>query len=66
MATNIELDEALMRKAMRMSGARTKREAVHEALAEYVARREQSKILSLFGTVDYDPGYDYKAQRKVR
>jgi Arc/MetJ family transcription regulator len=66
MATNIELDEALVRKAMRMGGSRTKRGAVHEALVEYVARREQIKVLELFGTVEYDPGYDYKAQRRVK
>jgi hypothetical protein len=30
---------------------------------EYCRRREQEKILSLFGTIDYDDHYDYKAER---
>jgi Arc/MetJ family transcription regulator len=43
MRTNIELDDDLISKAMRYSSKRTKRDAVHEALAEYVTRREQEK-----------------------
>jgi hypothetical protein len=36
------------------------------ALREYIARRRQAKVTSLFGTVDYDPKYDYKKQRRRR
>jgi len=64
MATNIELDETLLSKAMRLGGMRTKKEAVNQALSEYVERREQLRILDFFGTVDSD--YDYKKQRKVK
>ena len=66
MATNIELDESLLTKAMSLGGMRTKKEAVNQALAEYVQRREQLKILDLFGTANTDPEYDYKAQRNVK
>ena len=66
MATNIELDEKLLKRAMKMGGMRTKREAVHEALAEYVQRREQLKVRDLFGTIEFDASYDYKQQRKIR
>ena len=45
---------------------RTKKATVNEALAEYVQRRKQQKILKLFGRVDYDPTYDHKAGRKNR
>jgi len=45
MATNIELNEDLLSKAMRLGGIRTKKEAVNEALAEYVQRREQLEVL---------------------
>lgn len=48
---------------MKLGGSRTKREAVNKALAEFVQRREQLRILGLFGTVDFDPGYNYKDQR---
>jgi len=37
---------------------------VTKALLEYIDHLEQEKILRMFGTVDYDPGYDYKDQRR--
>lgn len=66
MATNIELNEPLLSKAMRLGGMKTKKEAVNQALSEYVQRREQIKILDFFGKVDLDPDFDYKRQRKVQ
>ena len=65
MATNIELNEPLLSKAMRLGGIKTKKEAVHQALLEYVQRREQLKVLDFFGKVDLDADFDYKKQRKV-
>jgi hypothetical protein len=66
MATNIELDEPLLSKAMRLGGMKTKKEAVHQALSEYVRRREQLRVLDFFGKVDLDPEFNYKKQRKVQ
>lgn len=66
MATNLDIDAELFAKAMRLGGQRTKRSVVVEALEEYIQRREQARILELFGQVDYDPDYDPKAQRKRR
>ena len=42
------------------------REAVNAALEEFIARRKQKKILDLFGEVDWDSRYDYKAERRKR
>jgi Arc/MetJ family transcription regulator len=64
MATNLQIDDALIHKAVTLGGHRTKRAAVTKALEEYIDHLEQEKILKLFGTVDYDPGYDYKDQRR--
>ena len=66
MATNIELNENLVTKAMKLGGMKTKKEAVNEALAEYVQRREQLEVTELFGKVEFDEAFDYKAQRKIR
>ena len=66
MPTNLAIDDRLIEEARRMGKHRTKKDAVNAALAEYVARRKQRKILSLFGTVDYDPTYDYKHERRSR
>jgi hypothetical protein len=64
MATNLQIDEKLLSRAQRMGRHRTKRETVNAALEEYIRRREQGRVVEIFGTVDYDPMYDYKKQRK--
>jgi len=64
MATNLALDDKLIVEAQRIGKHKTKKEAVSAALAEYVRRRKQLDILKLFGTIDYDPSYDYKAERR--
>lgn len=53
----------LLGRAIQLGGLKTKKQAVNEALAEYVQRPEQLKILDLSGTVEFDPDYDYKKQR---
>ena len=63
MATNLQLDDEMIEKAVKLGKHRTKREAVNQALRSYVQHLEQNKILSLFGTVEYDKDYDYKKQR---
>ena len=63
MATNLQIDDRLIRKAVKLGGHRTKKAAVTQALADYVRHLEQEKILALFGTVDYDPRYNYRKQR---
>jgi hypothetical protein len=64
MATNLQIDDKLILKAVRLGRHRTKREAVSTALVEYIHQLEQEKILSMFGSVDYEPEYDYKKQRR--
>ena len=64
MATNLDIEPALLEEAVKVGGHRTKRAAVEEALKEYVQRRKQLKLLELFGTIDFDPEYDYKAARR--
>jgi Arc/MetJ family transcription regulator len=64
MATNLALDDTLIDAARRAGGHKTKREAVTAALTEYVKRRKQLQILQSFGSVDFDPKYDYKAERR--
>ena len=63
MATNLAIDPKLLEKALEVSGERTKTAVVTRALEEFIARRRQEKILELFGKLDWDPDYDYKAER---
>jgi len=64
MATNLAIDDRLLQEAQKIGGQRTKKATVTEALEEYIQRRKQVKILELFGTIDFDPSYDYKKQRR--
>ena len=64
MATNLALDDKLIEEARRVGKHKTKKEAVTTALEEYVRRIRQLKFLETFGTVDFDPSYDYKAERR--
>ena len=64
MATNLALDDALIEEARRAGKHKTKKEAVTAALAEYIRRRKQVRILEAFGRFEFDPGYDYKAERQ--
>jgi len=64
MATNLQLDDKLILKAVRLGGHKTKKAAVSKALIEYIHQLEQEKIFSMFETVEYDTEYDYKKQRK--
>ena len=66
MATNLALDDRLIEEARRTGRHKTKKDAVTAALQEYVRRRRQIRLLKLFGTIDYDPAYDYKAARRRR
>ena len=65
MATNLDLDDELVEAAQKLGRHKTKREPVNRALGEYVRWLRQQAILEEFGTIQYDPKYDYKKQRKV-
>ena len=61
MITNIDIDATVVAEAMRISGARTKREVVDRALRELVARASRPSVRELFGIGGVDPDYDPKA-----
>ncbi len=63
MATNLQIDDKLIRKAVKLGNHPTKRAAVTQALIDYIHHIEQEKITALFGSVDYEPGYSHKTQR---
>jgi Arc/MetJ family transcription regulator len=63
MATNLQIDDKLINKAVKLGRHPTKKEAVTQALTDYIHHIEQEKITALFGSIDYDPAYNYKKQR---
>ena len=63
MATNLSIDPALLENALSVSGEKTKKAAVTQALIEYIAKRELAKVKELFGQLEWDNDYDYKQDR---
>ena len=61
---NINVDEKLLREALALSDNLTVNLLIEAALLEYIQRRQQLKILELFGTIDYEENYNYKQQRQ--
>lgn len=66
MPTNLALDDRLIEEAQAIGGHKSKKAAVTTALQEYVQRHKQAEIIKLFGTIDFDPAWDYKIDRKRR
>jgi Arc/MetJ family transcription regulator len=64
MATNLALDDNLLALAQKVRGMKTKKDTVNAALKEFIERRRQEEIVSLFGTIEWDREYDYKELRK--
>lgn len=62
MRTNIVIDDALMEKAMRLTGITTKREVVEEALRTLIRQNEQKAILGLRGKIKWDGDLDEMRQ----
>jgi hypothetical protein len=66
MATNLAIDDQLIEAARTVGGEKTKKAVVTQALVEYIQKRQQQALVGLFGSIDYDDNYDYKAQRQRR
>ena len=63
MATNLSIDPKLLDKALELGGEKTKKATVNQALREFIVRREQERLLDLFGEFDWDDEFDYKRER---
>lgn len=64
MRTNIEIDDALMRDALRVTGLRTKREVVELGLRKLLRLAEQARLRDLRGQLPWEG--DLKAMRTDR
>lgn len=66
MPTNLSIDVKLLEEALKISGLKTKKNTVNQALREFIQRRKQKDIISLFGKIEMDKSYDYKRERLKR
>ena len=63
MATNLAIDPQLLDRALEVSGEPTKKAAVTKALEEFIARRQQRRVLELMGKLEWDNTFNYKSER---
>ena len=65
MRTNIEIDDDVLREVRRLTGVKTKREAVDLALRELVARYRRLDILQVRGKVRWEGDLDKSRAGRV-
>jgi Arc/MetJ family transcription regulator len=58
MRTNIDIDDKLMKEAMKISKLKSKKELVNHALEELIRLNKRKKMLSLFGKVKWEGNLD--------
>ncbi|WP_448596805.1 type II toxin-antitoxin system VapB family antitoxin [Thermoleptolyngbya sp.] len=58
MRTNVELDDALLEEAFRLTHVRTKKELLHLALQALIAAQKKRNLLELSGQVQFAPDFD--------
>ena len=58
MRANIEIDDELIKKELKYSKLKTKKEVINEALSRYVKYQMRLKLLSLRGKVKWEGNLD--------
>lgn len=66
MATNLKIDDKLLNEVLHLGQFKSKREAVNQALADFIQHHRQAEILRWEGKVDFFEDYDHKKLRKAR
>jgi hypothetical protein len=64
MLNDVDLNK-LIEAAQKLGGHKTKKATVTAALDEYIRHHKRQQAIQAFGTFDFDPAYDYKAERKA-
>lgn len=64
MPTNLDIDDVLLNRALKVGEKKSKKDTVNEALKEYIERRLQKNVVEVFDTIDWDPKYNYKKGRE--
>lgn len=66
MRTNVDLDDALVKEAFRLTNLRTKKDLLNLALRELIQSYQKKDLLDLAGKVQFRSDYDHKALRATR
>lgn len=66
MRTNVVLDDELVSEAFALTGLRTKKELLREALKELIRARKKRDLTDLAGQIRFREDFDPKAMRELR
>jgi Arc/MetJ family transcription regulator len=66
MRTTVDLDAELVRKALELTGLRTKKALLHAALEELIRARQKTDLADLAGRIRFRDGFDHEEFRRVR
>ena len=59
----MDLDDDLVKEAMRASGITDLEELIREALRALIGQKRRKSLLDLEGKIEFAPDYDYKSLR---
>ena len=63
MRTNVVIDDRLIKEALKLSRAKTKREIIHRALEEFIRNRKRLDLREIRGKIRFAEDYNYKGMR---
>jgi Arc/MetJ family transcription regulator len=66
MRTNIDIDDVLIDEVMKVANVKTKKEAVHLALQEFLKVKKKKDLFDLAGKIQFEDNFDHKALRHTR
>ncbi|MEQ9000202.1 MAG: type II toxin-antitoxin system VapB family antitoxin [Coleofasciculus sp. B1-GNL1-01] len=66
MQVTLNLDEALLNEALKLTKLTTQEELLNLALQELIRSRRKKNLLDLAGQIQFVPDFDYKALRETR
>ncbi len=61
--TTLNLNDSLMKEAIKLGKFKSKEQAVNAALAEYIQFQKRRALVALAGKINYRSDYDYKKLR---
>lgn len=65
MRTNIVVDDELIKRAQELTGIKTKRAVVHEALRLLILLKEQAEVRTMRGKIPWDGNLNDQRQSRV-
>lgn len=66
MRTTINIADELLKDVMKQTKAKTKTEAITNALEEFIRRKRMSEIKSLFGKIEFDLDWKKLEQEELK